>query len=335
MHDKQYLLIRSPKALIKESTVGYGWSKVNFSEYTTASALLKHGFSEKNINIGKKRKQITRYFNIKQDDLLVIPTTKAIILAIASGNKSFLATPLQPNTHNRIHVDYITTDGEIVYIPRSNLSNALQKRLRVRTAIVDLSDFADELNEHCQALSNGTLLTWNDKVISLQTDAENHFKKTLLNRLQKGTDTAIISGGEGLEKLIAKILNINGYEAVIPAKNQFQGITDADILAERHNELTGDREQLIIQVKHHKGQTSDKGVRQLIDYPTNNDDYRFHRKLLITTGSLSEEVQSLAEQHDIATLDGEEFIEWLYDNISLLDKSTLSMLGVFIGPSLI
>lgn len=327
------IMVRSPKALIGESKIGYGWSNVNFSKYKNEKELFSSGF--KDIDVGRKTNQIKNYYNLYKGNLVIVPLSGAISLAEVIGEKSFsLDTNLG---ENQINVKFlINKDGNVAYIPRKTLSTALQSRLKLRMAIADLIDFSDEINLLTGSLEKGEAYTWEQGILEKEEKAKNQFKEDLLERIQDGKDTAIQAGGYGLEVLIQELLCAQGYNAKIPSKNSSSGIEDIDIIAKRSNLLTNDIETLLIQVKHHKGKTNDWGLKQLEAYKVDNETSH-SRKVLITTGNMDNKIRERAEVEypEIVILEGNQFIDWLYENLTLIEESTRIKLGISNIPSLV
>ena len=98
--------------------------------------------------------------------------------------------------------------------------------------------------------------------------------------------------------------------------------------------LTPDIEGLLIQVKHHKGLTGSTGIKQLEAY-SDDEEFSFFRKVLITTAELDDVIKNRAEDADIVTMDGEELVNWIYDNIDQLGADTRIALGISSIPSLV
>ena len=330
--DKKIMMVRSPQVLISQSKIGYGWDSVNFSEYKTVEVLFEDGF--KGIDVGRKTNQIKNYYNLSEGDLVIIPVSRAIVLAEIQGDKLYMEGVAYGE--NQIKVNFLTNkDGNVAYIPRNALSTALQSRLKLRMAIANLGDFKDELIKLVASLKKGEIYTWKTEIEKKESEAEKIFKESLLDRIQTGKEIGISAGGYGLEKLIQDLLQAQGYDANIQAKNQSSGIDDIDIIAKRVNSLTDDIEALFIQVKHHKGETRGWGIQQLEAFEVNDDEISFYRKVLITTASVSEELKEHADKSKIIVLDGEQFVAWLYNNIEFIRTETRNALGISSIPTLI
>jgi len=331
--DTKIVLVRSPRKLIDKSQIGYGWKTIDFSKYNNANELLDSGFN--NYAVGRKKKQIKRYFNLKNNDLVIVPVSGAIAIAKVLGEKTYEADDTVKYGENRIKVKYLSDNYRNIFIPRKTLTTALQNRLKIRTSIASLDDFLDEIEKHINSLNNGEIYTWEKEVELKESYAEKEFKKELLERLKKGKNISISSGGYGLEVLVKELIKIEGYGVKIPAKNKSNGIADVDIIASKHNNLTSDIERLFIQVKHHDGLTSSKGLKQLEAYRVSDEDYFFHRKILITSAILDDSVRDEALEKGIVTIEGEELVDWIYDNIDQLKLKTKMALGITTIPSLV
>lgn len=321
------VLVRTPRELVKLNQIGYGWKDINFSAYTTDDELLKVGFKGK--SIGRKTNQIKTFFNLKARDCVVVPVSGAIAIAEVIGNKSYVNPSPFKFAENRIEVKYLSDKNGNVFIPRKSLSTALQTRLKIQMAIARLDGFSGDIEKLKAGLDSGELHTIRTEVVFEIERQKGIFTEELLKRLQSGK-VGIQAGGYGLEKLIKELLQIEGYEATIQAKNQTSGIADIDIKATKQNNVTGKEEKLLIQVKHHNGTTSTTGVKQLIASTETGD------KILITTAdSLDSVASKLAEDNSIIVRNGVELVDWIYENIELLSNETREQLGIAIVPVLI
>lgn len=330
MTQVNFVMVRSPK-LINHNQIGYGWARVDFSQFDTDTDLIDQGF--KDIDRGRQTNQIKRYFNLKQGDYVIVPFSGSIAIAEVVGQKSYHPiTKGLPYGENRITVGYLKhKDG--YFIPRSSLSTALQNRLKIRPTIGDLNEFSEELYKHIESIKNDELYTWNTEQQFKQQKAIDKFKQDLLARLRNNKDMNLKSGGIGLEQLIKEILSAKGYDARIPAKNEKSGIQDVDIIATRLSEFSEKTEGIFIQVKHHEGITGNYGIRQVAEYEINEDDYTHIDRVLVTTAEFKN--TDFAELHDVTVLAGSDFINWIYDNLNLLSDDSLLALGISSLPTLL
>jgi restriction system protein len=330
MTQTNFVMVRSPN-LITNNQIGYGWGDIDFSKFDNTSDLINEGF--KGIDRGRQTNQMTRYFSLKQGDYVIVPFSGTVAIAEVIGEKSHY-----PNIkgilygENRISVRYLKhNDG--YFIPRNNLSTALQNRLKIRMTICDLNEFSDELYKHIESIKNDKLYTWNtEQELKLQQNTEK-FKVDLLSRLRSNKEMNLQSGGIGLEHLIKEILEAKNYTARIPAKNEKSGVQDVDVIATRFSEFSEKKEGIFIQVKHHNGTTSSHGIKQVAEYEVSEDDYSQIDKVLITTGDFKD--NDFADLHNVTVLAGADFINWIYDHLDLLSDDSLLSLGISSLPTLL
>ncbi len=330
MPQTKFMMVRSPK-LIKNNQIGYGWGNVDFSKFDNSTDLMKQGF--KDVDVGRQTNQIKRYFNLKEGDYVIVPFSGTIAIAEVIGERShYPITKGIQYGENRISVRYLKhNDG--YFIPRINLSTALQNRLKIRMTVCDLSEFSDELYKHIESIKNDKLYTWNtEQELKLQQNTEK-FKADLLSRLRSNKDINLQSGGIGLEHLIKEILEAKGYKAHIPAKNEKSGIQDVDVVATRFTEFSGKKEGIFIQVKHHDGTTDNHGIKQVAEYEVNEEDYSQIDKVLITTGDFKD--NNFADLRNVTVLAGADFVNWIFDNLEYLSKESLLSLGISSLPTLL
>ena len=142
---RNIILVRSAQELIEKDLVGYGWKNVRFKDYGDGKDLIKRGFKANGIDLGRKRKQIERYQNIKEGDIVVVPVNRAIAIGIATNNKDHEENSKIPYSANRIVVNFFTKESKVIYVLRSALDMDFEQRLKIRTSIANLNDFDEEL----------------------------------------------------------------------------------------------------------------------------------------------------------------------------------------------
>jgi restriction system protein len=93
---------------------------------------------------------------------------------------------------------------------------------------------------------------------------------------------------------------------------------------------------VLIQVKHHRGETGRHGLRQLQAIQANaSETWGEHELVLVSTGSVSPDIKDDAEQTGIVVLDEADFIDWLLDHVDGLKPETRRKLGLSEVPSFI
>lgn len=327
----KYILVRTPKALIEQNKIGIGWSKVDFSQFTTADDLIKELKSE-HPRFSRARKQVKRFFNLKQGDVIVVPSYKSVLLAVVSGEKTFDPDFDDGHGANQISVNYLKqANGKLLRIARSDLTEGLERRLRIRQTVADLKDFSNELDKFIAQKDNFSLK--NEYLHILATEQET-FKDELIKRLRHGK-TRLDAGGYGLEKLIKELLQLEGYTDVeILGKKNQSGIADVDIIAKSSSNPFAPT--LLIQAKHHRGETSAHAIKQLMAYEYNDSDDDAHvQRWMITTADVNNETAEQAFTQGIHVMRGNTFAEWLFDHFENLSDDTKLRLGVGVLPTFI
>ncbi len=326
MENSKIYLVRSPAELLDEQVAGYGWSQVNFSEAEDTNGLMAI-FAEQEIDPGRQRNQIKRFFSIKSGDIVVVPLHRAVALGFATGKRSYAKGV--GYGENRVGVEYLRhEDGSVVRVPRTDLPEALSTRLRIRMSVVSLDEFKDDISRIIHQIQSSGGASFDSHIQQLEAEALANLRVKLLKNICAG-NTNMESGGIGLEKLVAELLHTEGYAAKILPKTAFEGNADADIEAFREDRFSSNK--LLIQVKHHNGNTGYHALRQLQQLENEDDAQRW----LITTGDVQPELVDEAESHGIGVMDGERFAEWVVERASQLSSATLNRLGLSTVPSLL
>ncbi len=283
-------------------------------------------FREKDVEVGRKGNQIRRFFNIRAGDLIVVPVARAILLARATGQKSFGLDV--GYGENRVGAEFLRDpDGTIKRVPRDDLSTALATRLKIRMAVASLDEFSDELETLYARLESGGFSNINSQHEVENIEAIEVFKRRLLDRIQQG-NIFLSGGGNGMEMLVMELFKLEGYDVHRPSKRHYEGIADADIEAYRKDRFNPTK--LIIQVKHHQGVTGKHGIRQLAAI-----DEEDAQRWLITTAVTGESTKALAEKDGIQIMDGIDFVDWLFEHCQNLSVITRSRLGLSDAPVLL
>lgn len=325
---KNIILVRGPENLAAQALAGYGWREINLSLFNTFIEV-EDFIKAKSIDIGRQRNQIKRFFDISEGDIVIVPVYRAILVGIAIGNKSFAHEPW--NGANRVAVNFFKkSDGSVVKIPRYELTEGLQSRLKIRMSIADLNEFKDEILGYVEKLEQNVEIRF-DSEFQLRVESEiKSIERSLLDRLITG-QTRLESGGCGLEKLIEELLRIDGYQTRIMAKNHTSDDSDIDIRAEKSDDFSGTN-IVYVQCKHHSGITSDWGVAQLIEFEKETPNVSLW---LITTGMVSDDVKAYATEHGVSVMEGEALAAKIISQVDKLSSSTKEKLGLSILPRLL
>ena len=326
--------------LLKNEVVAVGWSDLNFTLFkenkaTLVNELGKYYFNGEEISPQKRGRwetQSFRFCTIKKGDRIVVPYNNYIIFAEANGQQIYKPEAKRLDLANQQKVSFLRNNtNDIVKIPRVDLPDKMQRRLRVPGSIVtDFSDFKDIIN---MIFDNKTYKYKNIYEKNRQVKIEK-FKSELLDNIKTGK-TNIKAGGRGLEELVSQLLQIDGYDTHILDKRNGEGIADIDIKAEKIDHLLGEQ-KLFIQVKHHQGISSNYGLKQLEEARKQlNENYKDFQLVFLTTAKISESDINEAYEEDIICIDGQGFVDWLYDNLDKLPYETKTALHVAYIPQIV
>ena len=304
------------KYLSKKEVVGVGWPDLS-------------GLSHEEIQ--KKFGRYPVHFrSISEGDIILVPRGSCVLLAKATGE--FIADN-EPEAselwvRNQQKVKFLREDGKIKYILRADLSLRLQRRLKVPRTVLNITD--SDLKEEVSKLWEGKPL----KARNYETDREREadFKEQLLKRLRgEEGGLQLKAGGVGLEDLVKKLLELEGYKIEGTSKRTFPGTADADVVGTRESVLGP--QEVFVQVKHHQGYTGNWGLKQL-EQIKESEEYKERdiSWVLLSTADFSPEVEEEAGKLQITLIDGKYFVEALFDRIPTLDPELRRKLGISSVP---
>ncbi len=340
--DKQYLMVRAMtsqeihfKEFFGNSVVAVGWSSVNFSDYNTAEELREavreaYYFDKSGPHVGMNLNECVRFKNIKSGDLIIIPFYSGIALAVAENEECYSDKALAIDLANQHKVSYLFKDEAVLSVPRNNLSEGLQRRLRVPGKTVsDLSEFSEEIEK---LFSTPESYSYSGEAKQKEDALQKQFMQDLLSNIQGGK-TNLQTGGIGMENLIKELFECEGYNARVLAKTSFKGSADADIEAWRDDSFTSIK--IFAQVKHHGGYSGRGGIEQIIQaVEARNNSGENYKGIFITSAKVTDEDKKYAEDNSISVIDGERIVEIITSNLDRLSKSTIKKLGIVMVPSI-
>lgn len=338
MSERNYYMVRAQRSteedfsvFFKNSVIAVGWSRVNFSKYEDDDLLEKavreSYYQEKySSSISKKLNEVKRFKLIKDGDYILVPYYNYVVIAEATSEEKYSDDDMSQDLSNQKIVRYRFVDNERLLIPRNELSEGLQRRIRVRGSTVsNLCEFSEEIEE---LFKHKEGINYSNKMIELENAQTEQFKKDLLIRIQNG-NTYLQTGGYGFEELIRELMICEGYEARISPRNSGLKNWDVDIIAEINHFIP---QKLLIQVKHHCGVTNECGIQQIIG-ALKEDKYEEFQGVVITSGNTyTEEAKRIAEENDIKLIDGKEVVDLIFDNLSSLKWDTKKKLGISAVP---
>lgn len=312
----------------QKNVVAVGWSDWNLSKMTEQEIEQQIGkvcdewcFAPQ--LRGKKINEVKRFKGIKKGDCILVPHWNNVWLAIAGDEFIYDEKSKNCDLANQLKVAFLKDkNGDNRCVARNQLSERLSRRLHLRGAtVLDLYDFKDEI----ERVFNDDTYSVSKAAAEREYQLTEKFKHKLLENICKG-NVYLKSGGIGLEELVRELFECDKFEAEVLSKQAFKSYGDADVRA------TSRFISILAQVKHHDGDTGIWGIEQLKEIKKNGEDEGCDKLMLITSGSVTEEVKKEAQKHNIGVMDGEELVSWIYENINELSAETKKKLKISIVP---
>ncbi len=337
--ERKYVMVRAMtsqpihfQTFFDNSVVAVGWSNIDFSICKSDEELREKVKAEyysetsgplvsKNIN------ECVRFNHLSEGDYVIVPYYSGIALATIEKEKIYSKEAISVDLANQHKVSYQYKNGAILSVPRNDLSEGLQRRLRVPgMSVSDLSEFSEEIDK---LFENPESYSYSNEVKQKEDEMQRSFKRKLLENIQSGK-TNLQTGGIGMENLVKELFECQGYNAKVLAKTSFAGDSDADVEAWRDDDFTSVK--IFAQVKHHSGFTGKTGINQVIG--AIKEGYEDHIPYFITSGEVSEDVRNYAEENNVNVVDGNKLADMIFDNLSKLSGDTKKKLGIVMVPNI-
>ncbi len=339
MMERNYYMVRAMlsreedfRIFFERNVVAVGWSEVDFSAFSDMDllreAVHKEYFSGSDRVaqvISKQLNEVRRFKEIKKGDYIVVPYYSYVALAVAEEGELYEEDAYEQDLANQHRVTYRYRDGKILTVLRNELSEGLQRRLRVRgNTVSDLYEFKDEIERLFERRS----YSYSEEIQVLERREMKKLKERLLQNIRTG-NTNLQTGGIGLEHLVCELMQCEGYKAQVLDKRTFGANADADVLAVRDDAFQSVR--ILVQVKHHQGISSRSGIDQIIE-ALKDPRYEDCHGYFITSAALTPEDVEYARQHDIGVMDGGDLMELLVSQLGALSETTRRQLGILPIP---
>lgn len=225
---------------------------------------------------------------------------------------------------NQLKVEFLKDkNGNNRCVARHQLSERLSRRLHLRGAtVLELYDFKDEIEK----IFNDDEYSVSKTAAECEYQLTKKFKHKLLENICKG-NVYLKSGGIGLEELVCELFECEKYEAQVLSKRTFKNYGDADVRAISKFQIN-----ILAQVKHHNGYTGVWGIEQLKEIKRNGEYEGYDKLMLITSGIVNDNIKQEADKYGIMIMDGEQLVDWIYENINELSAETKARLKISIAP---
>lgn len=339
MANRNYYMVRAMfsrdddfEIFFRSNVVAVGWSEVDFTGFSDVAKLQEEVYrvyyEGRDISkrlISKYLNAVERFKNIKKGDYILVPFNSSIVLAEAEEKEIYSDEGYKNDLANQRRAVYRYENGKLLTIPRDELTEGLQRRLRVPgSSVANLFEFKDEIET---IFSRGSY-SYSQEMQDTEQKEMKKLKTGLLRNIQEGK-TNLKTGGIGLENLVRELMECEGYEAKILAKNKFAGKADADIHAIKEDSFMS--KKLFVQIKHHSGYSDKQGIQQLIDVLA-QEGYEEYEGYFITSALVPDDVRAFAETNNIEVMDGNALVELIVNNLNRLPETTKRLLGICTIP---
>lgn len=339
MSDRNYYMVRAMlsreedfQLFFTNHVVAVGWSKVDFSLLSDAQAVREavqkayyEGDEKAPQVVSKHLHEVERFKSMKKGDYILIPYYSYIALAEAGEREIYSRKDYAQDLANQRSVSYRYENGKPLMIERNALSEGLQRRLRVRgNTVANLFEFKDEI----ERIFSQKSYSFSQEMQEFEQAELKKLKSGLLRNIQEGK-TNLQTGGIGLEQLVCELMQCEGYEAKVLAKNKFTGKADADIRAIKEDAFMS--KKIFVQVKHHCGFSGTEGIKQVADVLAQKE-YEEYEGYFITSAGITKEAQQFAKEHGIEVMDGTALVELIVNNLQRLSETTKRLLGICVIP---
>ena len=339
--ERQYLMVRAMtsqpihfKTFFDNNVVAVGWSDIDFTknDVQTLRKIIRETYYSKESSaplVSKNINECVRFKNIHEGDYIIIPYYSGIALAVAEADGIYSKDDREVDLANQHKVRYKYKDGKVLSVPRNDLSEGLQRRLRVPgMSVSDLSEFSEEIEK---LFSSPETYSYSSEIKEKEDELQREFKNKLIKNIRKGK-TNLQTGGIGMEALVKELFICEGYQDVrVLPKNKFKGSADADIEAVRTDSFS--TTYIYAQVKHHDGYSGKTGIDQVIE--AINSQEEVYQGYFITSALVSDEDRIYAEKNGINVIDGNELVDIIYNNLDKLSENTKKRLGIIMVPTIL
>ena len=296
---------------LEDNFIAIGWPSVGNLTEDNKSDIRSRLHEEKdwsNQKIGTALGQIDRFVNkIAVDDRVLVPAGGDIYVGkVTSGYRwdPDLRSDDEVYPHYR-RVEWLF-DGKAV--SRSSLPGRLHDSLKGRLTVYSVD------GERVEEMVNSEL------VVS-ERDRFGDLQEEYLERLQDGDIPGI--NANSFEGSVVRTVLDNYFPSITREATTSDETGDTDLLAELPGEVT-----VRVQVKHFypdKGTLGADAITQLAESMSPSD-----QGIIVTSTTVGEEAKKAADQseHHISIIDGEEFVELLFEDLQSYTEEELYKLGL-------
>lgn len=299
---------------LNQDIVAVGWPRMGDLESHSRGDIksrLREVYDQSSHELGQNTGQIDRFVNsMAIGDLVLVPSGGNVYLGEINGEYNFVEERAA-DSEGYPHQRDVTWHHDGAPISRSSLPGKLYDTLKGRLTVFSANySLTADLKDR--------------DVVGEKEDPYAELQTVYLDRLQSGElDGMVDSNFEEAAQLV-----LSEY---YPSINNVTGVNDpegdTDLIAESPGGVT-----IRVQVKYYytaQGELSAEPVKQLAASMDEGDD-----GIVLTSTNIGEEARTAAREseYQIGFIDGAEFVELLFENLSVFDTEELNILGLQSQP---
>jgi restriction endonuclease Mrr len=319
-----------------------GYLSIGFSDFTNHEiidrclsndwAYFNTKFQEKWERVPRTRHNLWNFLKMTKGDIVIVPSWGTFYVCEIIDDRPLLIGETHSDDLKSWGDKQISTNGthllsengkpydlgfarqvKVLYqkISREKFADAkLTSRMKIRQTNASINDLKTNIEKSIENYKVNKPIHLHSIIIDKTSSAVLDAIKTELNP-------------DKFEKLVkAYFKTIGANEVSIPAKNESKKEGDADIVAVFENiKLI-----IYIQAKFQKGQISEWGATQILEYKTNkesiDDGYNKVAWVITTANTFNEKAENIAKENEIQLINGVEFSKMLLNvGINLLNTN--------------
>jgi hypothetical protein len=318
-----------------------GFLSIGFSDFTDIEfidkvlsndrAYFDSQFQEMWGKTPRTRHHLWNFLKMLKGDIVIVPSWGTFYVCEITDERPLLIGDTFSEGLKSWGGKPVSTNGTHLLVDDKPIDLGFARQVKVRYKKISRDKFADaKLTSRMKIRQTNANI--NDLKTSIEKSIENykknkpiHLHSIIIDKTAKLVLEAIKDelNPDKFEKLVkAYFRTIGANEVAIPAKNESNKEGDADIVAVFENiKLI-----IYIQAKFQKGQISEWGASQILDYKTNkesiDDGYNKVAWVITTANTFNEKAENIAKENEIQLINGDEFSKMLLNvGINLLNTN--------------
>lgn len=338
-----YFVVRmkdSQSEYVKRGLLAVGWCHIDFASFANKGEKEIWKVLDREVDKGtisrRSACQIARFLSIKPGDMILVPNSWGgfYICKARTDLKSiyqYSKEDVAKDRANQILVEYAKDkNNEPVFYTRKNKNTALQTKMRTQWTVLQFKDDQTEATEEIDKLYNdGKDSSSTSRLEEIESERYEKIREQICLNLQNYNSTSLQAGGSGLEEIVKKLFELDGYSVEIPAKSKTENHGDVDIIATRNSIISDALKQTVnVQVKHHARESDSWAIEQLIEKKNQKSEDSSDVYMAMTTAEFDNKAKELADKNGVLITEGKDLAEKI---ILFFDKPEMEEIRLKLG----